>query len=113
MPQGSHLGPLLFNLFINDLPTCLNCSSVLLYADDAKIYKNIVSTIDAEQLQLDINSFIEWCGINLLNLNYKKCSVISFTRENAISYEYTMGPEQLKRVNTVKDLGVLLDSKLY
>jgi len=78
VPQGSHLGPLLFTLFINDLPSIVNHSRVLMYADDVKLcfsYNNIESGFC---LQSDMNTFQEWCQYNLLNLNYLKCNVMTF-----------------------------------
>jgi len=78
VPQGSHLGPLLFTLFINDLPSIVNHSRVLMCADDVKLcfsYNNILSGFC---LQSDINRFQEWCQYNLLNLNYLKCNVMTF-----------------------------------
>jgi len=80
VPQGCHLGPLLFTLLINDLQSIVNHSHVLMYADDVKLcfsYNNIESGFC---LQSDINIFQEWCQYNLLNFNYLKCNVMTIYR---------------------------------
>lgn len=55
VPRGSHLGPLLFVLFINDISGVFLSSRFSLYADDLKIYRSVTSIEDAELLQLDLD----------------------------------------------------------
>lgn len=81
VPQGSHLGPLLFILYINDITTVLNNSNALLYADDTKIFRVVKGVSDCELLQSDLINFVRYCDNNSLLLNTNKCSVITFTRK--------------------------------
>lgn len=112
VPQGSHLGPFLFLLYMNDVNFILKCMK-LSYADDLKLYFTIKQPRDAIFLQHQLESFAEWCRVNRMSLNVSKCSVISFGRKHSlVHFDYALGDEQLKRESTVKDLGVLIDSKL-
>lgn len=114
VPQGSHLGPLLFNIFMNDVNKTIRNSQLYLYADDKKIVKIIKSETDCIELQDDLDSLINvYCLKNRLLLNADKCSVISYSRKkNTILYPYIIKNKLLKRVSEIRDLGVLLDSKL-
>lgn len=112
VPQGSHLGPLLFSLFINDLPTIIKCSSVLMYADDVKIFLSYNKFMDHKLLQMDLDSLYEWCNVNLMELNLNKCKVMRFARSNHIIANYVIGDHQLDLVESFLDLGILLDPKL-
>lgn len=112
VPQGSHLGPLLFTLFINDLPNVIKFSNVLMYADDVKIFLSFNQYADHRLLQQDLDSFLSWCNLNLMELNLKKCKHMSFYRGNHIKLNYSLGNHQLENCDTMLDLGVLLDAKL-
>lgn len=80
VPQGSPLDPILFNLFINDLPTVFTVSHSLLYANDAKIFHSVESFDEATLLQHDLNRLVDSCSENILELNVLKCKVMHFTR---------------------------------
>ena len=55
VPQGSHLGSVLFILFINDLPSVITHSNIHMYADDVKIFKLLYSISDQSTFQKDID----------------------------------------------------------
>jgi len=84
VPQGSHLGPLLFLIFINNLPNLIlensNIANILLFVDDAKIFCKIKSEVDQINLQSMLDKVVLWSEKNYLPLNIDKCNVISFIR---------------------------------
>lgn len=113
IPQGSHLGPLLFNFYINDIGNNLSNSNYLLYADDAKIFNVIRNESDCVSLQRNITALAEYCSENQLFLNVNKCFIISYTRKrNVITYNYHLNNSKLTRVQKIRDLGVILDANL-
>ena len=115
VPQGSHLGPTLFILFINSLiEKMLNFGvRILLYADDAKSYAVVNNAIDAADFQRGINVLNDWCTENKLKLNVNKCKIMTFHRkQRPFINEYRVGDEFVERVTEIRDLGVLLDTKL-
>jgi hypothetical protein len=81
VPQGSVLGPLLFVIFINDLPEA--CGNILkLYADDSKILARISDAADLERLQSDLFRVAEWCDVWQMQLNADKCKVVCFGQKD-------------------------------
>ena len=72
VPQGSVLGPVLFLIFINDLPDNIR-SSVRLFADDCVLYRNINSLTDCQILQEDLNSLAQWETELQMKFNVAKC----------------------------------------
>jgi hypothetical protein len=113
-PQSYVLGPLLFNIFINDLFDVIKRSKCLLFADDVKSFRAINSVDDCILLQSDIEHIQGWCTANLMKLNISKTRVIAFTRKtNILYYTYKMCNSSITRTDTIKDLGVQLDSKLH
>jgi len=113
VPQGSHLGPTLFNLFINDINETFLSSHFQLYADDLKIYQIIRSELDCHALQDDLSRFFEYCSRNCLYLNLEKCKYMRFTRKKSPStFIYSIDNINLKEVTEFNDLGVTFDSKL-
>ncbi|XP_075167479.1 uncharacterized protein LOC142239572 [Haematobia irritans] len=112
VPQGSHLGPVLFTIFINDLPFVIKNAHVLMYADDVKIFYSFNDPIDQTLLQSDLDNFLGWCDINLMKLNISKCKHMSFYRVKRIDTSYFLYSRELDRVETFLDLGILLDNRL-
>lgn len=113
VPQGSILGPLLFNIYINDITSCFKHCKAILYADDMKLYLPIDDIACCLKIQEDLNNLSEYCKINCLFLNIDKCYSISFTRNRTkIIFKYSINNVDIKRKESVRDLGVTLDSKL-
>jgi len=75
VPQGSVLGPLLFALHVNELPSLVS-SKLLMFADDIKLYCRIHSPEDWLILQRDINVLLRWSKYWLLSFNVAKCKVV-------------------------------------
>lgn len=96
VPQGSHLGPILFNVFINDISSCFQYSSVFLYADDLKFIRTIETSDDCVYLQKDLDSLIKWCENNKMMLNKNKCCYIKFSRKHkSVTYDYHINDHKI------------------
>jgi hypothetical protein len=88
MRQGSTLGPLLFNIFIDDLCAKIHFYDFLLFADGLKIFRVIKSAEDCKLLQSDINSVKKWCTENYMKIKIFKTNIIYFTRKtNSIHFK--------------------------
>ena len=119
VPQGSILGPLLFVLFIDDICDEVSEGTELaLYADDTKIWREILCDEDQTILQNDINRLFEWSVRNLMNFHPDKCKVIHVTNKSMIyplpfyEFWYSLNGNILDYESSEKDLGVVIRSNL-
>ena len=84
-----------------------------MYADDVKLLRRIRSPDDAVTLQADLDILSSWSTVWKLKLNPAKCKFITFTlRKKPVLTSYSIGNVTLDRVSEMRDLGVILDSKL-
>ena len=98
VPQGSVLGPVLFLIFINDLPENIR-SSIRLFADDCVLYRNIESPMDCQILQDDLNSLAQWETDWQMKFNVAKCYSMRVTRHPPdlhIHFDYTLHQHRLE-----------------
>lgn len=83
-----------------------------MFADDVKLFINLDSLNSSLHLQHDLHSIVNWCGINGMSLNLKKCKKLSLFRSRHIQSDYFVGSYKLENVDSFIDLGVILDNKL-
>ena len=110
VPQGSVIGPILFIIYINDLPEAIK-STCSIFADDTKIMHKVCTPQDSEELQEDLNKLTEWTKTWMLYFNVKKCKVIHFGPKNCC-YDYQLNGQTLTKVETEKDLGIIISHDL-
>ena len=110
IPQGSVLGPILFAIFINDIPDGLN-SLVKIFADDTKSYRAIRDENDHVTLQEDIDTIYSWSEVWQLGFNLDKCHMLPLGFNNK-KHLYDINGDIVKTVVEEKDLGIIIDEKL-
>lgn len=111
--QGTICGPIMFLIFFDDSDEKQVATRYFNFADDKKIAEMIGSIEDTQKLQGSINRFYEWCNKNDLELNLKKCKIMTFSRKkNPIVANYTINGIPIERVEEMRDLGVIMDTKL-
>ena len=119
VPQGSVLGPVLFLIFINDLPLEV-LSPLSLFADDSKIFTRIVTSKrktkwtgfdGASALQRDLTRVQAWAKKWKMEFNVGKCKVMHIGRRNPKNV-YGMGGSVLETTSAERDLGVMIDDRL-
>ena len=111
-PEGGVISALCFALYINDLSAGMS-SRVLLYADDAKLYRKITCQNDAKNLQEDLERLHQWSKTWKLKLNPSKCKSFRMTlKTKPLVTTYSIGDTILEHVDKIRDLGVILDTKL-
>ena len=112
MPQGTVLGPLLFLVYINDLPKNLH-SSAKLFADDCLLYREVNTTSDTNKLQEDLDMLQKWESKWQMAFNADKCFVIrAGTKRKTIEQDYTIHNHILEVVEESKYLGVIISKYL-
>ena len=118
VPQGSILGPLLFLLYINDLPCSLHFSTPRMYADDTNIttsgssLNNIIYSVDR-----DLISIRDWLLANKLSLNVSKTEQLFIASDSNLSKiacapQIFMDGKPIERVRSAKSVGVYIDERL-
>ena len=109
VPQGSILGPILFLLYVNDIPDNVY-STAKMFADDTKVYNSIKTKADCDNLQKDLNALAAWSKAWLLEFNATKCVVLRI--RSAIRYQYSLNGSFLQEVNSQRDLGITVNNTL-
>ena len=112
VPQGSVLGPLLFLIYVNDIPSSIHKSSVYLFADDTKISKVICNLSDSLDLQSDIDSLLHWCLRWNMSIHSGKCVAIRFGHSLKDSPSYSTNNTTIQPSTKHRDLGLILSSDL-
>ena len=125
VPQGSVLGPILFLLYVNYLPSYITCKCKF-FADDLKIYMEVRYETEAELandmsvVQADIDKIVSVAASWGLKLNSTKCNVLRFMRGRASRIvggfggicEYHINNSNITFAQTCRDLGIMVDSEL-
>ena len=111
IPQGSVLGPLCFLLYINDLPEAIKASDIMMFADDAKIFGQVCTVQQRDNLQTDLDNLLAWTELWQLPLNVEKCAVMHLGNKNPL-HQFTLGDVLLKNTVEERDLGVYVDNEM-
>ena len=110
VPQGTVLGGILFNLYVNDIDAEIE-SFTRKFADDTKMARVVEEENDVRALQGDIDKMMEWARIWEMEFNVAKCKVMHIGRHNP-NHRYQIGGVEMTETKEEKDLGVWIGSDL-
>ena len=112
VPQGSVIGPILFHIYINDLPEKIQ-STVMLFADGTITYMTMSGASDAASLQEDLDHLAAWENKWKMQFHPQTCSVLRLTRKNSpLIHQHQLHGHILQTETDSKYLGVTVNNKL-
>ena len=113
VPQGSVLGPILFLVYIDDMPKYTQHSRIRLFADDTIVYLTVTNMDDCQKLQDDLKRLEVWEKEWLMELHPAKCHVLRITRKKSTAtFPYTLHGEALREVTSAKYLGITISNDM-